>query len=122
MVSNEICKFLESGEFTPLEVVTKSIFSRLDIDSLYNLSDFDTHEQREVLNRLNQNNVLTHKENFVLKLVQHYMTMKSKSIGRKMTIEEDEERTAKRKARRLAILAGKSHVEKEEQELEDEER
>lgn len=109
LASNEVCKIVESADYIDIVSMTKAIFKSLDIGSLYEFSDFKTHVHKEVPI---QNTHLDHKEQFVFKLVEKYLKMKSKEISAKIVIEEQTEAENKRKSRRKTILAGKSHVKK----------
>lgn len=102
LASNEIIRILHSIEHTEFESMIKTIFSNLDIDSLYGSSQFDTHDQKKSKRCC----AITHKEEFILNIVQKYMNMKSRNIGARITIEEQGETIQRRKVRRAIILAG----------------
>lgn len=107
LAANEICKIVESADYIDIVSMANTIFKNLDIDSLYEFSDFDTHAHKEVLR-----GELYHKNQFILNVVRKYLILKSKEIAYRVVIEEQTEAINKRKSRRKTILAGKSHVKK----------
>lgn len=109
LASNEICKILESAEYIDVGSMNKTIFNYLDIELLYQLSDFSIHVREEMRT---EEAVLDHKMKFVSSLLLKYMNMKSKQISYRITIEEQNEEIKRRKSRKTAILTGKSRYKK----------
>lgn len=70
----------QSDQGNDFDTVCKTIFNYLDIDDLYSTERFEQHEQQESI-------TYTHKEDFVIRVVQTYMTFKSEKIGRKIADE-----------------------------------
>lgn len=107
LAANEICKIVETADYIDIVSMANAIFTNLEIDSLFEFSDFDTHVHEE-----NPQGNLNHKEQFLLRVVKKYLIMKSKEIAYRIVIEEQTDAIKNRKSRRKTILAGKSHIKK----------
>lgn len=97
-IANEL---LQSHAYVDIHVMAKSIFCILDTDQMYDSSDFHTHQHSA-----NSGCSLTHKEQFIYNVIKEYLCMKSKKIGKRLTIEEQKGRALRRKLTRSIILAG----------------
>lgn len=83
------------------KVVTKTIWNCLNIETLYESTEFESHQHDE------PTDILTHKEKFVHRIVTEYMNLKSTNIGRRITDEQWAESMKRRLAKRMAILDGR---------------
>lgn len=101
LASEKMSKVLQQNDQIDYACVAKTIFSNiLLMESLYESSLFELHEKKG-------NSQLTHKESFVLGIVDTFLRMKSKQICGRISIEEQDEAKKQRKIRRDKILAGK---------------
>lgn len=96
-----VFKRVQSEGFVKFHVLAKTIFTRLGIEDLYDSSLFHTHQ-----NPANKKTTLTHKEQFIFDVILEYFNMKSKKIGKRITIEEQNGRAIRRNLTRTIILAG----------------
>lgn len=99
-VSDAVIKTVQD-DHVEFNSMASTIFSHMNIEELYESSEFDIH-QNPVVPR----NFLTHKEEFVYDVLSAYMHIKSKKIGKRITIEEQKNRAIRRKLTRSIILAG----------------
>lgn len=100
LASEKIMQILKSSEHIEFASMIKTIFNNLDIDSLYTSSLFSLHCHEKVTN------VYSHKEDFIFKILETYMHMKSKKICERISEEERGETIKRKKLRRAIILAG----------------
>lgn len=98
---NVVMKLLQSQAYVAINVVAKTIFVNLDTEQLYDSSFFHNHQ-----NPSSPRSNLTHKEDFIYDVVKEYLCMKSKKIGKRITIEEQNGRAIRRNLTRSIILAG----------------
>lgn len=96
---NSVFKLLQSHAHVNIDVMAKTIFNNLDTDQLYDSSLFQNHQNY-------MTNNLTHKEQFIYDIIFEYLCLKSKKIGKRITIEEQNGRALRRKLTRNIILAG----------------
>lgn len=96
-ISNQI----SSNEFVDFQSMAMTIFGQLDIKSLYELSEFDRHQ-----NKPGKCANMTHKDEFIYNVVLGLMHMKSRKIGSKITAEEREESMVKRRKKKQKMSAG----------------
>lgn len=83
--------------------VAKTIITQcLDIDFLFETSQFESHSKNRI-----ENCPFSHKENFILDVVMTFLHMKSKEMCAKITLEEQEEQRKRRKQRRNRINQGR---------------
>lgn len=94
--AEKVLSYLQE-QHVPFEISCKTIFDILDINTLYDSSNFNGHDQR---------GSATHKEMFIYDIIQELMHMKSNKIGMRITTEERGETIARRLERRNIILAG----------------
>lgn len=99
---NSIFKILQAIDHVEYNVMAKTILNNLNIEALYESSEFNSH-QYEYVSAAS----LTHKDYFVFDVVEEFMRMKSINIGRRITDEEWSESVKKRRARRVKILDGR---------------
>lgn len=100
VVCNSVFTLLRAREqYINFKTVSKSVFKVLQINRLYEFSDFESHH------RANNHQIMTHKELFIFTLVEEYMHMKSIKIGERLTIKEQGP-SIRRNATRNIILAG----------------
>lgn len=83
------------------KIVCKTILNNIDIDKLYESSQFNCHHHAE-----KTLGPLTHKEQFAFAIIQEYMRLKSTNIGRRITDEDWAESMKRRRARRMKIVKG----------------
>lgn len=85
--TNKILSLLENNRHTALsftyERTLQTIMSHLLIEELYTESLFDQHLMAE-----ENSGIFTHKENFIRKVINEYMKLKSKKIGNRISEEE----------------------------------
>lgn len=93
----------QSKNHVEFDVMTKTIFSKLIIEELYESSVFDIHI---IPPKMKEMSGFTHKEQFIYEVICEYMHMKSKKIGKRITIEEQNGRALRRCNRRNYIVAG----------------
>lgn len=95
--SNAIMKMYSEkyNQGTNMSCVGKTISANLDMDELYS-NFFITHDE---------STMFTHKEEFISQLVETYMIMKSRKIGKKLT-DEERGQLLRYRRRRAYILAG----------------
>lgn len=77
----------------------------LDIDRLYNFSDFNAHNSNET----SSNDILklsTHKEEFISSVIREFMHIKSKKICDRITTEEHKGRNIRKRNTKCTIFAG----------------
>lgn len=98
---NLLIKRLESEPYVDIHVLAKTIFNRLDTEELYDSSLFNTHQ-----NPTCRRNNLGHKEQFILDVLFEYLNLKSKKIGKRITIEEQNGRAIRKNLTRSILLAG----------------
>lgn len=85
----EICKFVNSylktyeGKTIPYETVALQILRKISFDSLFTGSDFENHSK----NSATSHKLTSHRYEFVKKIVDLYMRMKSIGIAKKLTLE-----------------------------------
>lgn len=96
-----VFKLLQSQDYVDFHVVAKTIFNHLDDTELYESSEFELHRYSS-----QQQNDLTHREQFTYDIILEYMQIKSKKIGKRITIEEQKGKLLRRKLTRSIILAG----------------
>lgn len=96
-------KMLQSKDFIDVNVIAQTAFSMTMIhtNELYDLSSFDTHDDPS-----STENSMTHKNKFIYDVIFEYMNMKSQKIGKRITVEEQNNRAIRRKLTRNIILAG----------------
>lgn len=106
LATEEINKNLQSIENLNYVCAAKTIFNLIvfqnETSDLYKSSDFDPHQQNEV-----HNIPITHKEKFILQVIHTFLTMKSKLICHRISMEEQAEDRNKRLNKRIRILTGK---------------
>lgn len=103
IICNNVCKILEENySHVNYNIVCKTIWNSINIDELYESSQFNCHHHADKLP-----GTLTHKEHFVIAVVQEYMRMKSINICKRITDEEWAESMKRRKVRRINILTGR---------------
>lgn len=103
MICDSIFKLLQTNEHIGFQSMLKTIFNKLNINRLYELSYFDNHDRAEINRSDNLN--MTHKEQFIQAMVKEYMHMKSNKIGKRITIQEQGPSIRKKSSRHI-ILAG----------------
>lgn len=103
VVCDSVFKLLQTNEHIEFQTMLKTIFKILDINRLYEFSQFDNHNQAKI-NRIDNFN-MTHKEQFIYSIVKEYMHMKSSKIGTRITVEEQGSKIRKITPRNI-ILAG----------------
>lgn len=103
VVCDSVLRLFQSNEHIAFEKMSETIFKVLDIDRLYELSHFNDHRKAEV-NQINDMG-MTHKDQFIYSILEEYMHMKSKKIGKRITYEEQGQKI-RRKATRNIIMAG----------------
>lgn len=81
--------------------MAQTAFAMIDTNKLYVSTSFDIHKDPS-----STQYSLTHKNKFIYDVVLEYMSMKSKKIGKRITIEEQNCRAIRRKLTRNIILAG----------------
>lgn len=103
-VCNSVLKILQPTKYVDYKVISKTTWSILHIDELYQLSEFNDHqhEHEHVSSRQ-----FGHKELFIFNIIQEYFRIKSVNIGRRITDEEWQESMKRRRARRVRILDGR---------------
>lgn len=102
--SEKINESLQTTENVHFSSLAKTILININlIDSLYESTQFELHEPNKTI----ENSEITHKEKFLLEVVSTFLTMKSKQICPRISMEEDAENRKKRLDRRKKILAGK---------------
>lgn len=101
-VIDKIVKSLQSFDHIACENMMKTTLEILEVDSLYESSEFDLHIFKQ-----ETNTPITHKEQFVLNIVNEYVKMKSKEICSRIAAEEQRESRKKRKEKKIKMLAGK---------------
>lgn len=101
IASNEVMKMLNQVDYTEFKSVVKTIFNVLNLDSLYEASDFEIHHGKHA-----RRNQITHKEEFILNIVEKYLSMKSKEVCKRITIEERGETKLRKSLNRKTILSG----------------
>lgn len=102
-VCNVVLELLQPHTHVPFNIVGKTIFNHLDIDELYESEEFKNH-----LNPGCNHTVpgMSHKEHFIYNVMSEYLNLKSKKIGKRITIEEQNGRAIRRNLTRSIILAG----------------
>lgn len=104
LASEAVNTALQSHNELDFASVVKTIFANvLDIDSLYELSNFELHCGSKV----DKGYSITHKEEFILKIVLSFLNTKARYICKKITLEEQREERERRKIRRNKIVAGR---------------
>lgn len=101
---NVVFELLQPEPYVGFDVVAKTIFNQLysfNFDELYESEVFDNHQ-----NPVLPVHGITHKHQFIYDVVSEYMHIKSKSIGKRITIEEQNGRVIRRNLTRTIILAG----------------
>lgn len=98
---NSILNILQANVHVEYNIMSKTIFSNLHIDVLYDSSQFDSHSHHA------SSTHLTHKEIFIFHIIQEYLNMKSTNIGKRITDEEWADSMKRRKAKRIRILDGR---------------
>lgn len=99
-VANAVFELLQSHAHVEFHIMARTIMNQLNIDELYDSSSFDNHQNSRSMHGL------THKEEFIYHIISEYMDMKSKKIGKRITIEEQNGRAIRKKLTRNIILAG----------------
>lgn len=103
LACEETNKILQSCEKIDFKIVAKTIFANvLDIESLYRSSHFEHHHG----SKIEKNYQITHKEEFILKIILALLHLKARNICKKISLEEQSEERERRKSRRARILAG----------------
>lgn len=100
-ICDSVIKCLQTNEHIEFPTMLETIFKILDINRLYELSQFGNHDRAEI-NRIDN---MTHKEQFIYAVVKEYMNMKSNKIGKRITIEEQGSNFRKKNSRDI-IVAG----------------
>lgn len=101
LACNSVFKILQANKHVDFKILSKTIWNCLDIEASYDSSQFDSHSYNDTCDNL------THKEHFVFKIIEEYLRIKSRNIGRRITDEEWAESMKRRKARRVKILDGR---------------
>lgn len=99
--ANVVFELLKSHAYVEFHCMAKAIFKQLDIEQLYSSSSFDFHQSSSV-----SIDEFTHKEQFIYQVLSEYMHIKSRRIGKRITIEEQNDRVIRRNLTRNIILAG----------------
>lgn len=99
-ISNQI----DMSHGVDFQSVAMTIFCQLDIESLYELSDFSLHQIKS--KKHVKITHITHKEEFIYSVVRELMHLKSRKIGSKITAEEREESLVQRRKNKQKMLAG----------------
>lgn len=100
-VAEVIFKHIESNNVMNFQSLALTVFSQLDIESLYESSEFDRHQIKS-----GKHLGMTHKEEFIHSVVLELMHVKSRKIGSKITDEEREESMVNRRKNKEKMLAG----------------
>lgn len=100
-LAESIPNHIHSKDFVEFQSLASTIFCQLDIESLYELSEFNQHKTNT-----GKSTEITHKEEFIHSVVLELMHIKSKKIGSKITAEEREESLVKRKKKKQKMVAG----------------
>lgn len=97
-------KALESNDTLDFAAVVKTIFANvLHIEDLYTSSNFEHH----CGSKLDKGCPLTHKEEFILKIVLTFLRIKAANVCKKNSLEEQHEERERRKMRINRILLGR---------------
>lgn len=102
IASDEVMKTLNQVDYIEFKSMVKTIFNVLNLDSLYESSDFEIHNHGKHARR----NQITHKEEFILDIIEKYLSMKSKEVCKRITIEERGETKLRKSLNRKTILSG----------------
>lgn len=101
VASNAIMKILQSIGHIDFNIVLRAILPCLDIDSLFDSSDFIEHQ-----NEGRVSITLSHKEEFICNILREYMHLKSKKICDRITAEEHKAGNVRKKNTKNIIFAG----------------
>lgn len=93
---------LQSESHVEFDVLIKAILSCLDIDQLYELSQFDDHQGHGILLNSSQ----THKEQFISNILREFMHIKSRKICNRITVEEHKGKNKRKLNTKNTIFAG----------------
>lgn len=102
-ICDVVLELLQLHSHVQFDVIAKTIFNQINMEELYEAEDFNCHH-----NPANQNITygMTHKEEFIYDVLSEYLNIKSKNIGKRITIEEQNGRAIRRNLTRYIILAG----------------
>lgn len=98
-----VLQLLQPHPHVPFDVTAKTIFNQLNIEELYDSEEFIDHQNPARKNIIFD---MSHKEEFIYDVLSEYLSLKSKNIGKRITIEGQNGRAIRRNLTRHIILAG----------------
>lgn len=104
VASSTFMKSLQSVTHADFNILLNAILPCLDIDLLYDSSNFNEHQIHGL--QSNSQMPLTHKEQFISKILREYMHIKSKKICGRITAEEHKAGNIRKKNTKNIIFAG----------------
>lgn len=104
VASNAIMEALQSIAHIDFNTVLRAILPCLDIDSLFDSSDFNGHQNEGLASNIRVS--LSHKEQFICCILREYMHLKSKKICDRITAEEHKAGNIRKKNTKNIIFAG----------------
>lgn len=104
MASSTIMKNLQSVTHIHFNIMLNAILSCLDIDLLYDRSNFNDHENHDV--QSNSLESLEHKDQFIRKILREYLHIKSRKICNRVTAEEHKAGNIRKRNTKNIIFAG----------------